>query len=150
MVLKQVLPVVMRHQSSLKTIPGESWSVIQPLITADLVATDLFAADRDDAVRRLAALLHKAGRVSDLDGFLDDVRAREAQMATGMPGVYAAALAQLLDQEVHHEPVVEAAVRANPGLVDSLRVEVYGSPTPIKQIASVSAPWMLATMPRGS
>jgi len=30
--------------------------------------------------------------------------------------------------------------RANPGLVDSLRVEVYGSPTPLKQIASVSAP----------
>ena len=30
--------------------------------------------------------------------------------------------------------------RANPGLVDSLRVEVYGSPTPIKQIASVGAP----------
>ena len=25
--------------------------------------------------------------------------------------------------------------RANPGLVDSLRVEVYGSPTPMKQIA---------------
>ena len=30
--------------------------------------------------------------------------------------------------------------RANPGLVDSLRAEVYGSPTPIKQIASVGAP----------
>ena len=30
--------------------------------------------------------------------------------------------------------------RANPGLVDSLRVEVYGSQSPIKQIASVSAP----------
>ena len=30
--------------------------------------------------------------------------------------------------------------RANPGLVDSLRVEVYGSPTPLKQIASVGAP----------
>jgi ribosome recycling factor len=30
--------------------------------------------------------------------------------------------------------------RANPGLVDSVRVEAYGSPTPIKQIASVSAP----------
>jgi len=29
---------------------------------------------------------------------------------------------------------------ASPGLVDSLRVDVYGSPTPIKQIASVSAP----------
>jgi ribosome recycling factor len=30
--------------------------------------------------------------------------------------------------------------RANPGLVDSLRVEVYGSAVPIKQIASVGAP----------
>jgi len=30
--------------------------------------------------------------------------------------------------------------RASPGLVDSLRVDAYGSPTPIKQIASVSAP----------
>lgn len=30
--------------------------------------------------------------------------------------------------------------RANPGLVDTLRVEVYGSAVPIKQIASVGAP----------
>jgi ribosome recycling factor len=30
--------------------------------------------------------------------------------------------------------------RANPGLVDSLRVEVYGSHVPIKQLASVGAP----------
>ena len=30
--------------------------------------------------------------------------------------------------------------RANPGLVDSLRVEVYGSSVPIKQVASVGAP----------
>jgi ribosome recycling factor len=30
--------------------------------------------------------------------------------------------------------------RANPGLVDSLRVEVYGSATPIKALASVGAP----------
>lgn len=30
--------------------------------------------------------------------------------------------------------------RANPGLVDSLRVEVYGSLTPIKQLAQVGAP----------
>src|SRR5690606_6098370 len=30
--------------------------------------------------------------------------------------------------------------RANPGLVDSLRVEVYGSPTPIKALAQVGAP----------
>ena len=30
--------------------------------------------------------------------------------------------------------------RANPGLVDSLRVDVYGSQTPMKQLASVGAP----------
>ena len=30
--------------------------------------------------------------------------------------------------------------RANPGMVDSLRVEAYGSQTPLKQLASVSAP----------
>jgi ribosome recycling factor len=30
--------------------------------------------------------------------------------------------------------------RANPGLVDSLRVDVYGSPTPMKQIASIGIP----------
>jgi ribosome recycling factor len=30
--------------------------------------------------------------------------------------------------------------RANPGLVDSIRVEVYGSPVPLKQVAAVGAP----------
>jgi ribosome recycling factor len=30
--------------------------------------------------------------------------------------------------------------RANPGLVDSLKVELYGSAVPIKQVASVGAP----------
>lgn len=30
--------------------------------------------------------------------------------------------------------------RANPGLVDSLKVDAYGSPTPIKQVAQVGAP----------
>ena len=55
----------------------------------------------------------------------------------------------LLDAEERMEKAVEVLKkslsgirtgRANPGLVDSLRVEVYGSPTPIKQIASVGAP----------
>ncbi|MEM7165234.1 MAG: ribosome recycling factor [Planctomycetota bacterium] len=30
--------------------------------------------------------------------------------------------------------------RAHPGLVDSIRVEYYGNPTPLKQIAAISAP----------
>lgn len=57
-----------------------------PLITPELVAVDLVATDRDDATRQLIDLLFRAGRVTDADGFHADVRAREAQMATGMPG----------------------------------------------------------------
>src|SRR5580704_11427383 len=30
--------------------------------------------------------------------------------------------------------------RATPGLVDSIRVDYYGSPTPLKQIATISIP----------
>ncbi len=30
--------------------------------------------------------------------------------------------------------------RANPGIVESLRADVYGSPTPLKQLASIGAP----------
>ncbi|MCG2798652.1 MAG: PTS sugar transporter subunit IIA [Cellulomonas sp.] len=57
-----------------------------PLITPELVAVDLVAADRDQATRALIDLLAAAGRVTDADGFHADVRDREAQMATGMPG----------------------------------------------------------------
>jgi len=58
----------------------------QPLTSADLVGVDVVARDRDDATAQLIALLAAAGRVTDADGFHADVRAREAQMATGMPG----------------------------------------------------------------
>ncbi len=56
------------------------------LTTDDLVIVGLTATDKADATRQLAERLHAAGRVTDLDGFLDDVTAREAQMATGLPG----------------------------------------------------------------
>jgi len=55
----------------------------------------------------------------------------------------------LLDAEERMQKAVEilksslAGIRtgrANPGLVDSVRADAYGSPTPIKQLASVTAP----------
>jgi ribosome recycling factor len=55
----------------------------------------------------------------------------------------------LLDAEERMEKAVEVfrhalngirTGRANPGIVDTLRVEVYGSPTPIKALANVGAP----------
>lgn len=57
-----------------------------PVITAELVEVDLRAADRHDATRQLATRLLAAGRISDLEGFLADVAAREAQMPTGLEG----------------------------------------------------------------
>jgi ribosome recycling factor len=55
----------------------------------------------------------------------------------------------LLDAEERMEKAVDVLKgnlagirtgRANPGLVDSLRVDAYGSPTPLKQLATVGAP----------
>jgi PTS system fructose-specific IIA component len=56
------------------------------LITADLVDLGLDAADRRAAVRSLAERLVRAGRVTDLDLFLEDIEKREQQMATGLEG----------------------------------------------------------------
>ena len=56
------------------------------VITPELVVLDLIAADRQDATRQLAERLAAAGRVTDLEGFLADVAAREEQMPTGIEG----------------------------------------------------------------
>jgi len=56
------------------------------LITLELVDLDLDAAasTKDDAILRLVSLAQAAGRVTDVDLLLADVRAREAQMPTGL------------------------------------------------------------------
>jgi fructose PTS system EIIA component len=56
------------------------------LITPDLVDLNLTATERGEATKSLAERLQAAGRVTDLDQFLADVRAREAQMPTGIEG----------------------------------------------------------------
>jgi PTS system fructose-specific IIA component len=59
---------------------------VTALISTDLVLLDLDPTDRTEVTRRLAERLATAGRVTDLDGFLADVRAREDLMPTGLPG----------------------------------------------------------------
>ncbi|MFJ4873774.1 fructose-specific PTS transporter subunit EIIC [Streptomyces sp. NPDC088745] len=56
------------------------------MITADLVDLDLAAPTKQEATRSLATRMAGLGRVTDLDGFLADVAAREAQMPTGLEG----------------------------------------------------------------
>ncbi|HEY8653334.1 MAG TPA: fructose PTS transporter subunit IIA, partial [Dermatophilaceae bacterium] len=56
------------------------------LINENLVVLNLDYPDRHVATRVLAEALASEGRVTDLDGFLADVRKREEQMPTGLPG----------------------------------------------------------------
>ncbi|MDX3803474.1 fructose-specific PTS transporter subunit EIIC [Streptomyces sp. AK04-3B] len=56
------------------------------MITADLVDLDLSAETKEAAARSLAERMVALSRVTDLEGFLADVAAREAQMPTGLDG----------------------------------------------------------------
>ncbi|WP_369178599.1 PTS fructose transporter subunit IIABC [Streptomyces mutabilis] len=56
------------------------------MITADLVDLDLSADTKEAAARALAERMVALGRVTDLEDFLADVAAREAQMPTGLDG----------------------------------------------------------------
>lgn len=51
-----------------------------------MVILEMEAEDKVDAASQLARKLYDAGRVSDLEGFLSHVNAREHQLATGLPG----------------------------------------------------------------
>jgi len=59
---------------------------VSDLITVDFVDLELEAPDRASGTRDLAQRLAKGGRVTDLDGFMADIAAREQQMATGLEG----------------------------------------------------------------
>lgn len=56
------------------------------LTNPGLVILEMVADSREDASAQLAAKLFEQGRISNLDGFLRHVNAREHQMATGLPG----------------------------------------------------------------
>lgn len=56
------------------------------LTTPDTVVLELVAVDKIDAAAQLAERLYAAGRISNLEGFLEQVHSREHQLATGLPG----------------------------------------------------------------
>jgi fructose PTS system EIIA component len=60
-------------------------ATIDDLIDPRLVLLDLDGIDRDEAIRRLTAALHEAGRVTDPEAFIQAVLAREEETGgTGM------------------------------------------------------------------
>ena len=101
-----------------------------PLTTPELVALDLTSDDREIITRQLIDLLAAAGRVTDAEGFHADVRAREAQMATGMPGGIG-----LPHARSAHVSVPSLAVGRVPGGVD------FGAPDgPATLVFLIAAP----------
>ena len=101
-----------------------------PLLTPELVALDLTSDDREVITRQLIDLLAASGRVTDADGFHADVRAREAQMATGMPGGVG-----LPHARSEHVSVPSLAVGRVPGGVD------FGAPDgPATLVFLIAAP----------
>ncbi len=56
------------------------------LITPELVVLGMPDTDRGSAIVTLAQLLQARDRLTDIEGFLADVRRREQQLATGLPG----------------------------------------------------------------
>ncbi len=101
-----------------------------PLITPELVALDLTSDDRETITRQLIDLLAASGRVTDAAGFHADVRAREAQMATGMPGGIG-----LPHARSEHVSVPSLAVGRVPGGVD------FGAPDgPATLVFLIAAP----------
>jgi PTS system fructose-specific IIC component len=58
-----------------------------PVTTPDIASLDQdLGADGAAVIRSLAALLHDAGRISDIDVFVDAALAREALGSTVLPG----------------------------------------------------------------
>lgn len=70
----------------MKTLSPYAIDELHDLTTPGLVVLEMDVPDRDAAVRLLAGRLHDAGRISDLEGFIAQVNAREHQLATGLPG----------------------------------------------------------------
>lgn len=56
------------------------------MTTAEIVIVGLEAATKEDATRALASLLVADGRVTDLEGYLAAVAAREEHFPTGIEG----------------------------------------------------------------
>lgn len=56
------------------------------LTVPEMVILEMEAADRSDAAAQLARRMYEQGRIENLEGFLEQVNAREHQMATGLPG----------------------------------------------------------------
>ncbi|MCH4170384.1 MAG: PTS sugar transporter subunit IIA [Lactobacillus sp.] len=54
------------------------------IVTKDIINLDLKTQDKNDAIRQLGQLLNNAGRLNDLEGYVQNVIERETLTTTGI------------------------------------------------------------------
>jgi len=77
--------VYRNHTSSNRASKGVS-SLSNAVTTADIVIVDIQASSKEEATRLLAERLLAAGRITEIEGYLAAVAAREEHFPTGIEG----------------------------------------------------------------
>lgn len=57
---------------------------IKELISEDIVILDVQSSSKTDVIKELATLLFEANRITNLDGFIEEIEKREALGSTGV------------------------------------------------------------------
>ena len=57
---------------------------VKAILDKEVIDLDMAAEDKKSAIRYLSGLLYEAGYVTDMDGFIKDVFARESEGITGI------------------------------------------------------------------
>lgn len=59
---------------------------VKEILDKRVIDLDMTAKTKDEVIRHLAGLLHEAGYVDDLEGYIKDVYLRESEGITGIGG----------------------------------------------------------------
>ena len=59
---------------------------VKEILDKRVIDLDMNAKTKDEVIRHLAGLLHEAGYVDDLEGYIKDVYLRESEGITGIGG----------------------------------------------------------------
>ena len=61
---------------------------VKEILDKRVIDLDMNAKTKDEVIRHLAGLLHEAGYVDDLEGYIKDVYLRESEGITGIGGLW--------------------------------------------------------------
>jgi mannitol/fructose-specific phosphotransferase system IIA component (Ntr-type) len=74
------------HKHTVWGLSKEQAVLTTAITTADIVIVDIQASSKEEATRLLAERLLAAGRITEIEGYLAAVAAREEHFPTGIEG----------------------------------------------------------------